>query len=130
MRESIMAIGSKRNKKIKDRRVSSKHPMVGTWEEDPASRPRTTVVYTIAVKQGKFVVKGKDGLDGTAMKVSRVKWDGRSLSFVSFYPRNTHTASVVFRLRPKRKLSCHVSGTYFDGEPFSVREIWTPRRTE
>ena len=117
------------SKKAKVRTVSSKHPMVGTWEEDPASRSRTTVVYTIAVKQGKFVVSGKDSLDGTAMKVSDAKWDGRSLSFVSFYPPNKHTAKVVFQVCPKRRLSCHVSGTCFDGEQFSVVESWTPRGT-
>ena len=109
-------------------RVSANNPMVGTWEQERSSRKRTTVVYTISIKQGKFVVSANDDAWGVRFKISRVKWDGSSLSFTSFYPRSQHTANVVFRVRSKRKLNCNVSGTYFDGELFSSMQVWTRKR--
>jgi len=108
-------------------RVPANHPMVGVWEEKPGKGARTTVVYTITVKHGNFVVRGQDR-DGTAMKISNVGWDGSTLNFKSFYRRNEHTANVVFTVQSKRKLRCEVSGIYFDGEPFNVVEVWTPKR--
>lgn len=122
-----MTARDKRKKKVET--VSSKHPMVGRWEQGPSSHKRTTIVYSISVKQGKFVVTGKDSADGTAMKISRVKWDGYSLGFMSFYPRNQHTATVEFEVRPKHKLRCKVSGIYYGGEPFSVVQVWTKKRS-
>jgi hypothetical protein len=110
-------------------RIPADHPMVGVWEEDPGKRARTTVVYTISVKHGAFAVRGKDGDGGTAVKISNVRWDGSSLSFTSFYPRNQHTANVVFRFRARQKLRCEVSSTYFDAEPFHKVEVWTRKRS-
>ena len=107
--------------------VPTNHPMVGIWEEEPGKGAKTTVLYTVSVKHGKFAVSGKDGDGGTAIKISKVGWDGSSLSFTSSYERNQHTANVVFKIRGKRKLRCEVSGTYFDGEPFHVVEVWTKR---
>src|SRR5262245_6896088 len=89
-------------------RVSANHPMVGVWEQEPDKGARTTVVYTVSVKQGKFAVSGKDGDSGTVMKISKVSWNGSSLSFTSFYRRNRHTANVVFKIQGKRKLGCEV----------------------
>jgi hypothetical protein len=109
-------------------RIPADHPMIGVWEEEPGKGARTTVVYTISVKHGAFAVRGKDSDGGTAMKISNVRSDGSSLSFTSFYPRNQHTANVVFRFRGRQKLRCEVSGTYFDAEPFHVVEVWTRKR--
>src|SRR5256885_368009 len=109
-------------------RVSATHPLVGTWEEEPKSGRRTTVIFTVSVKRGKFVVSGKDGEDGTTLKISQVKWNGESLRFTSFYPPGQHWAKNVLSLRSQEKMKFEVSGTYRDGEPFCVSEVWRKRR--
>lgn len=105
-------------------KVDSTHPLVGTWEEEPNSPGTTTVLYTVFVKRGKFEVSARDREDGTELKISRVRWDGKALHFKSFYPPNTHTANHALRALSNSKLSHFISGTYADGESFSDREIW------
>ena len=109
-------------------KVYSDHPFVGTWEEDPTTDTRTTVIYTVSVQQGRFRVAGRDGEDGNVLKISQVKWDGDSLRFTSFYPPGHHKAQHVLRLRSNGKMSHEVSGTYLDGEAFSELEVWTHKR--
>jgi hypothetical protein len=105
-------------------KVSSTHPLVGTWEEQPNIGGTTTVVYKVSVKQGSFVVTAWDSEDATALKISRVRWDGDALRFTSFYPPGEHTANHVLRHRSKGERNFRVSGTYTDGESFSMLEVW------
>ena len=107
--------------------VPDNHPMVGIWEQEPGKKRRTTASYAISVKRGKFVVDGEAGDGGSEMRISKVRWNGSTLSFTSFYPRNQHTADVAFTVQGKRRLRCEVSGTYFGGEPFRLVEIWTQK---
>jgi hypothetical protein len=112
-----------------DRRVFSNHPLVGTWEEEPASGgTTTTVAYTVFVKRGKFGVSAIDGEDGTVLRISQTKWDGEALYFTSLYPRSNHRARHVLRALSKGKMSHDISCTYSDGEFFSGREVWRKRR--
>jgi hypothetical protein len=121
----------KRNKPRSERRstgptpqASNRHPFVGTWEEEPNASGTTTVVFEISVKHGRFVVSAWDSEDGTELKISRVKWDGSALRFTSFYPPGEHTAINAMRYRSKGKLNLRCSGTYADGEKFSLLEVW------
>ena len=66
-----------------------------------------------------------DSEDGTELKISQVKWDGSALRFTSFYPPGEHTATNVMRYRSKEKLNLRCSGTYADGEEFSLLEVWS-----
>lgn len=104
--------------------VSNRNPFVGTWEEEPNVGGTTTVVFEISVKHGRFVVTAWDSEDGTELGISQVKWDGSALRFSSFYPPGEHTAINAMRYRYKGKLNLRCSGTYADGEEFSVLEVW------
>jgi hypothetical protein len=85
-------------------RVGSDHPLVGTWEEEPNSAgTTTTVVYTVFVKQGKFGVSAIDGEDGTVLRISQTKWDGKALHFTSLYPPSNHRARHVLKALSKKK---------------------------
>jgi len=100
---------------------------VGTWEQEPNLGGTTTVVYTILVEQGKFLVSGKDEEDGASLEVSRIKWDGKSLRFITVFPPTGHKSEHVVRALPKGKMSHHVSCIYADGEAFVDDEIWLRR---
>lgn len=104
--------------------VDPKHPLAGTWEEEPNPNGTTTVVYTVLVKEGKFGVRARDRQDGIDFKISRIKWDGEALSFKSLYPPTMHSADHALRLLSKTKLSHYIDCTYADGDSFSGQEIW------
>jgi hypothetical protein len=108
-------------------RLSSRHPLVGTWEQAPSAGATTTVVYTISVNQGQFRVNGKDGENGIALEISLTKWDGHSLRFTSYFPPTKHKAKHVLTVLSEGRMSHKISGTYWDGERFSDREIWRRR---
>jgi hypothetical protein len=110
-------------------RVGSDHPLLGTWEEEPnCGGTTTTVVYTVFVKHGQFVVSARDGEDGTVLRISQTKWDGKALHFTSLYPPSSHKAKHALIALSKNKMSHDISCTYADGEFFSGREVWTKRR--
>ncbi len=110
-------------------RGGSNHPLVGTWEEETnSSGTTTTVLYTVFVKQGKFGVSAIDEEDGTVLRISQTKWDGKALHFTSLYPPSNHRARHVLGALSKGKMSHDISCTYVDGEFFSGREVWTKRR--
>jgi len=92
-------------------KVSSTHPLVGTWEEQPNIGGTASVVYKVSVKQGSFVVTAWDSEDATALKVSRVGWEGNALRFTSFYPPGEHTTNHVLPHRSKGQLNLRVSGS-------------------
>lgn len=85
------------------------------------------MTYTVFVKRGKVGVSGRDEVDGTALEISQIKWNGDSLQFTSFYPPGQHEAKHVLRLLTKSKMSHEVSCTYADGEAFSDSELWVKR---
>ena len=120
----------KKNKLRNERRtalsskVSNRHPLIGTWEEEPNIGGTTTVVFEVSIKDGGFVVTAWDSEDGTELKISQVKWDGSELRFTSFYPPGEHTTANLMRYSSKGKLRLRCSGTYADGEKFSLLEVW------
>jgi hypothetical protein len=111
-------------------KVDSIHPLVGAWKQEPNPVGTTTVIYTVFVKNGKFGVVGSDGEEGTALKISRTRWDGESLQFTSVYPPSKHKSEHVLRLASKGKINHDVSCTYADGSSFSGREVWTKKRSK
>ena len=81
--------------------VRYNHPLVGTWQEVENSVSVTSVVYNVAVVDGKFVVSGVDEENGNKLKISAVRWDGASLRFTSVYPTTGYSAKhVIEALRP------------------------------
>jgi hypothetical protein len=100
---------------------------VGTWEEVPNRGGTTSVVYAIRVEGRKFVVAGVDEDTGESLKVSRIKWDRKSLRFTTLFKSNSHKCEHVVRVLRGGKMSHHVSGVYFGGEAFSDDEVWRKR---
>jgi hypothetical protein len=76
----------------------SGHPLVGTWEQVDNPFHKTSVVYTVTIVAGDFVVSGCDEADGKPLKVSKIKWDGESLYFTTFFPPTRYSARHVMRL--------------------------------
>lgn len=77
--------------------VRYNHPLVGTWQELENPISETSIVYTIAVVDGHFVVSGIDEGDGTKLAISNVRWAGAALYFTSVYPRTRRRVKHVFR---------------------------------
>ncbi len=87
------------------------HPFVGTWITDEED---SDVAFVIAASRNKFRVSGFSRSDGEAFKITKTKWDGRSLSFTARMPSTGHTTLNVFRLRRDGKAILE----------FTVFEIW------
>jgi hypothetical protein len=121
---------SRGNRSQRSARVNSKHALVGTWEQEPNPGGTTSVVYTIFVKQGRFLIKGNDDEDGTLLKISRIRWDGESLRFATVFPPSRHKANHVLKAASKGKMSHYVSCIYSDGKVFSDEEFWRKRRNK
>jgi hypothetical protein len=108
------------------------HPLVGTWAQEENSVDRTSAVFTVAVKDGRFLISGVDESDRTAFKISNITWDGACLRFVSLFPPTNHRAKHVFRLLGKDRVSHKVSysdegGTFNDDERWKKRpHDWKP----
>jgi hypothetical protein len=111
-------------------RVSSNHALVGMWEQEPNPGGTTSVVYTIFIERGRFLVQGKNEEDGEPLEISRIRWDGQSLHFTTVFPPTRHKAKHVLTALSKRKMSQRVSSTYEDGEAFSAEEMWRKRRSK
>jgi hypothetical protein len=114
----------------KDRRsgVQSARPLVGVWEQKANPFDTTTVVYTIAVRNGLLSVSGVDEKDGTVLKISRMKWDGEQLCFSSFFPPTSHRARHVLRLIGRKEARHRVSYSDEEGK-FLAEEVWKKRRS-
>jgi len=102
----------------------SKHPLVGTWEQEPNPNGTTSVLYSVVVKARKFLVTAKDRGDGTVLRISCVRWDGEALHFRTVFPPTNHESRHVLRSLSKGRISHDVACTYADGENFSDREFW------
>lgn len=73
------------------------HPLIGTWvtaEED------SNVAFTFSLKNNKFGVTGLCRSDGEEFEITRVRWDGRALSFIARMPSTDTITKNVFRIRP------------------------------
>ena len=106
--------------------VPSKHPFVGTWTQTENSFHRTTVVFTVAVEAGRFLVTGVDESDGTVFKISNTRWDGKCLRFISLFPPTNHKAKHSFHLIGKGRVNHKVTCPYEEGT-YTVDEKWEKR---
>ena len=107
--------------------INRSHPLAGTWVQAPNRWHITSVVYAISVERGRFKVGATDTDDGTVLRISGVKWDGRSLRFKSFYPPNRHSARHVLTSISTRRMRHDVKGAYSDGVSFAEREVWVKK---
>jgi hypothetical protein len=104
----------------------STHAFVGTWVQEADSIDRTAAVFTIAVKEGRFLISGVDESDGTVFKLTNIRWDGETLRFVTFFPPTNHKAKHALRLIGRGRVSHKVTysdetGTYASDERWRKR---------
>lgn len=59
--------------------------LVGNWRYEEAVAP---VLFTIARKGRGFSIQAVDDSDGEALIVSKIKWDGKVLTFETLTPSN------------------------------------------
>ena|SRR6267154_6382072 len=59
--------------------------LIGTWRYDEAVRP---LLFTIDKTARGFRIQAVDESDGEEILVSKVKWDGKVLSFETLTPSN------------------------------------------
>ena len=107
--------------------TKSDHPLAGIWEQEDNPFHTTTVIYEVGVRKGCFVVRGRDEEDGTALRISRVTWNGRQLSFSSVFPPTNHKATHILRLIGRTKARHEVSYSDEDGT-FVDEEVWRKRQ--
>jgi len=86
----------------KSLRVTPKHPLVGSWE---TKEGYSSAIFTISVKNGKFVVTGVDERDGEVFEISGVSWDGKLLQFTSLMPSTRYRTRHVFHMPKARRLT-------------------------
>jgi len=104
----------------------STHCLVGTWTQEENTFFVTPVVYTIAIKDGRFVISGVDESDGVALEISNVSWDGERLRFVSRFALTNHKSKHALRLIGKDKISHRIIHPSEDG-PCTDDERWVRR---
>jgi hypothetical protein len=106
--------------------VGLTHPLVGVWVEEEHPVYTTTVVFTIAAKEGGFLVSGVDESDGVELNILNVFWDGEELHFESLFPPTNHRAVHGFSLTRRAHAKHTVSFSDEDGD-HTVTELWKKR---
>jgi hypothetical protein len=105
--------------------VQKDHPLVGTWITDDED---SNLAITIEIKKGNFKVSSFVRSTGEFLKISKLLWDGKALSFSSLVPSNGWRTRVVFRAA--RDASAHVEFTDYevwkkkDVKPGEIPEAW------
>jgi len=59
--------------------------LIGKWRYNEAVRP---LVFTIEKTARRFRIQAVDESDAEVLVVSKVKWDGKALTFETFTPSN------------------------------------------
>jgi len=108
---------AKSTAKVSAVRPWSGHPLL-IWEQIDNPFHKTSAVYTITIVAGDFVVSGRDEADGKPLKVSKIKWDGESLHFATFFPPTRYSARHVMQLVARGRANRQVDGD---------REVWKKR---
>lgn len=83
--------------------------LVGTWEPlDETSR----VVFEITMKSSGLKVKAWDKDDGEQIVVSKIKWDGKELTFETYLPSSKWRTRN--RVKPVSKSRCVQEITFWE----------------
>ncbi len=91
--------------------VRSIHPLIGVWREEENPVSTSSVVFTIGVVEGRFVVTAIDEQDGESLRISNLRWDGKALRFTAVCPSTTYIAEHALRLLGNGRISMETTGT-------------------
>ena len=103
--------------------ADSRLALIGTWVQESNPVHTTKVVYTIAVENGRFGVRGVDEGDGVALIVSASTWDGEILRFATLFPPTQHKARHEFKV-VGRGCARHVTSYSDEDGDHVVEEVW------
>jgi hypothetical protein len=81
--------------KLNQQALNNLNRLVGRWEAEDRD---SAAVFEIAVAEGKPVVTGFDSMDGERFKISKVEWDGKSLSFAAYVTSTRYRSKHRFTL--------------------------------
>jgi hypothetical protein len=95
--------------------ISSDHALIGTWVTDQED---SDAAFTFSAKGGTFHVSGFCISDREEFEITKVKWDGKILSFAARMPSTETITKNVFRVRQDGSLSLELT-TY---------EVWKKKR--
>ena len=109
--------------------VSADCALIGTWITDEDD---SNAAFAFSSKNNKLRVYGFCRSDGEEFKITRVKWDGKVLSFVARMPSTEAVTKNVFRIRPDGKLDFELT-TYevwkkSDVKPGEIPKAWRAAR--
>jgi hypothetical protein len=103
--------------------------LLGTWitnEED------SNVAFKFSKKSQGYRVTGFCRSDGEEFDITRVKWNGKALSFIARMPSTNYVTKNVFRIRQDGKLDFELTNYDVwkkkDVKPGRVPEAWRQRR--
>jgi hypothetical protein len=82
--------------------------LLRTWITDEED---SNVAFTFSAKNNKYLVTGFCRSDGEEFEITRVKWDGKALSFIARMPSTDNVTRNVFRIRSDGELD-HELTTY------------------
>jgi hypothetical protein len=95
--------------------VSADHPLIGTWVTD---QDDSDAAITFSAKGDTLRVSGFCISDREEFEITKVKWDGKILSFTARMPSTETITKNVFRVRQDGKLTLELT-TY---------EVWKKKR--
>jgi hypothetical protein len=100
--------------------VRYNNPLAGVWQEEKNSVSETSVIYKIEVEDERFVVSAVDESDGTAFKITHVRWDGECLKFSTLFPPTGHRARHVLHVLKAGLMKHEIT--------YTETEIWKKRK--
>ena len=115
----------------KKMKLDQRHPLVGTWITDDED---SNVALVIKVVQGRFRVTGFCRSDGECLKITKVDWDGKMLSFETVMPSTGCKTRQAMRPRPDGKVELEL--TYWEiwkkkkVKPNELPEAWATKTTK
>lgn len=105
--------------------ISVNKALLGTWITDEED---SNVAFAFSTKNNGYLVNGFCRSDGEEFEITRVKWNGKALSFVARMPSTSNVTKNVFRIRSDGKLDLELA-TYHvwkkkNVKPGQLPEAW------
>jgi len=108
--------------------IAPDRSLTGTWITDEED---SDAAFTVSLRNDKFHVSGFCRSDGEKFAITKVKWDGKALSFTARMPSTDWVTKNVFRIRRDGKvdleLTLHEVWKKKDVKPGERPEAWGPR---
>jgi hypothetical protein len=91
---------------LKTRTIRINDTLLGTWITENED---SNAAFTVSAKNNRYRVAGFCRSDGEMFEITRVKWDGKALSFIARMPSTKAVSKNVFRIRQDGKLDLELT---------------------